>query len=89
MKKSEEFIRLEEEYQNLKNRGKLEGDVLEFTEAMFDMLNKNEMRLSDMEERLLKLEDFSDILSMDLYDIQSVLLKNLGSDVFSENDEAE
>ena len=89
MKKSEEFIRLEEEYQNLKNCGKLEGDVLEFTEAMFDMLNKNEMRLSDMEERLLKLEDFSDILSMDLYDIQSVLLKNLGSDVFSEDDEDE
>ncbi|MBE6895647.1 MAG: hypothetical protein E7477_00980 [Ruminococcaceae bacterium] len=89
MKKSEEFIRLEEQYRQLKNNGDLKGDVLEFTESMFDMLNKNEMRLSEMEERLLKLEDFSDILSMDLYDIQSVLLKNLDSDDFSDEEDDE
>ena len=89
MKKSEEFIRLEEQYKKLKDNGSLNGDVLDFTESMFDMLNKNEMRLIDMEERLLKLEDFSDILSMDVYDIQSVLLKNLGSDILSDDDEDE
>lgn len=83
MKKSEEFIRLEEQYRALKDNGLLKGEVLDFTEAMFDVLNKSEMRLNDIEDRLLKLEDFSDILSMDLYDIQSAILKRIDSDEIS------
>ena len=80
MKKSEEFIRLEEQYRALKDNGSIKGEVLEFTEAMFDVLNRSEMRINEIEDRLLKLEDFSDILSMDLYDIQSAILKRIGSD---------
>lgn len=80
MKKSEEFIRLEEQFRNLRDSGEIKGDILEFTEDMFGLLNKTEMRLNEMEERLLKLEDFSDILSMDLYEIQAALLQKIEKD---------
>ncbi|MBQ4628325.1 MAG: hypothetical protein IJB44_04540, partial [Clostridia bacterium] len=80
MKKSEEFIKLEEQFRNLRDSGEIKGEVLEFTEDMFGLLNKTEMRLNEMEERLLKLEDFSDILSMDLYEIQAALLQKIEKD---------
>jgi len=77
MKKSDELISLEEKFRELKNSGRMSGDVLEFAESMFNVLIKNEARLSDIEDRLMKLEDFSDIISMDLFEIQSEFLKHL------------
>lgn len=77
MKKSDELLKLEEQYRTLTSNGSLSGSSLEFVHALFELLNKNEVRLNDLEDRIVKLEDFSDILSMDLYDIQTAILKKL------------
>ncbi len=59
----------------MKENGSLSGDALSLVSALLDAFGKTEQRLGEIEDRLMKLEDFSDIISMDIYDIQSLLLK--------------
>ena len=75
MSKSDEFIDFEKRFREMKESGKLSGEALSFASSLIEALNKTEKRLGEIEDRLMKLEDFSDIISMDIYDIQSFLLK--------------
>lgn len=89
MKKSDEFIDLEKRCREMEESGALSGEALSFAGALLDALKRTEMRLGDLEDRLMKLEDFSDIISMDIYDIQSLLLKkadNIDDLDFDEDD---
>ncbi len=90
MKKSDEFIDLEKRCREMEASGSLSGEALSLAGALLDALKRTETRLGDLEDRLMKLEDFSDIISMDIYDIQSLLLKkaeNLDDLDFDDDDE--
>ena len=74
----------------MKESGALSGEALALAESLLDNLNKTETRLGEIEDRLMKLEDFSDIISMDIYDIQSILLKkadNITDDDYEDDEE--
>lgn len=90
MKKSDEFIDLSKRCREMKESGALSGEALALAESLLDNLNKTETRLGEIEDRLMKLEDFSDIISMDIYDIQSILLKkadNITDDDYEDDEE--
>ena len=87
MKKSDEFIDLEREFRSLKESGRISGDALTLAESMFEIIKRNEARLSDIEDRLMKLEDFSDIISADLYNIQTEMIKQMDPEEIEEEQE--
>ena len=92
MKKSDEFIDLSKRCREMEESGTLSGDALALATSLLDTLNKTETRLGEIEDRLMKLEDFSDIISMDIYDIQSLLLKkadNIEDDTYEDEKEHE
>jgi len=80
MKLSDERRELFELYTSFKKSGAVSGQLAEFIDLLFSVIDKNEEKVIDLEDRIAKLEEFSEIISMDLFDIQSAMIKGIKSD---------